>query len=89
MKKILLLLTLVSVIFILGCGNSVPEELQCSEDFECVPDECCHADGTINRDFAPECMSMLCTAECVEGTIDCGQADLKCVENKCQVVWEE
>lgn len=89
MKKILTLLTLLSVVFIIGCGNSFSEELKCSNDLDCVPNACCHADGTVNKEFAPSCSSTLCTMECVKGTIDCNQADLKCLENQCQVVWNE
>ena len=89
MRKAGILLVLLSVVFIIGCGDSVSEELQCGADFECIPNLCCHADGTIHRDFAPDCSSTLCTAECVEGTIDCGQGDLKCIEGQCQVVWNE
>ena len=84
-----MLLALLSVVFIVGCGTSISEELQCSKDIECVPNACCHADGTVNRDFAPDCSSMLCTMECAPDTIDCGQGDLKCLEGQCQVVWKE
>jgi hypothetical protein len=89
MKKAFILLALLSVVFILGCGNSGSEELQCNSDVDCVPNACCHADGTLNKDFAPDCSSTLCTSECVPDTIDCSQADLKCLEGQCQVVWNE
>ena len=89
MKKAFILLSLLSVVFILGCGSSFSEELQCSEDLDCVPNACCHADGTINKEFAPDCSSILCTMECVPETLDCGQADLKCIEEQCEIVWRE
>ena len=88
MRKMFILLALLSVVFIVGCGSST-SEISCSEDFECVPNNCCHADGTVNRDFAPDCSGSLCTMDCVEGSIDCGQGDLKCLEGQCQVVWKE
>ena len=89
MKKTFVLIVVLLTIFLIGCSGSISEELQCSEDIDCVPNACCHADGTVNKDSAPNCSSMLCTSECVEGTIDCGQGDIKCLEGQCKVVWKE
>jgi len=89
MRKVFILLALLSVVFIVGCGSSVSKELQCESDLDCVPNACCHADGTVNKASAQDCSGMLCTAECVPNTIDCGQADLKCIEGQCQVIWKE
>ena len=89
MKTIFIFLSLLSVLLVVGCGTSVSEELQCSSDLDCVPNACCHADGTVNKAFAQDCSGMLCTMDCVPDTLDCGQADLKCLEGQCQVVWRE
>lgn len=40
---------------------------------ECVPDACCHARGCILAQSELDCEGIVCTEECVEGTLDCGQ----------------
>jgi hypothetical protein len=89
MKKTFVLIVVLLTIFLIGCSGSISEELQCSEDIDCVPNACCHADGTVNKESAPNCSSMFCTMDCAPDTIDCGQGDLKCLEGQCQVVWKE
>jgi hypothetical protein len=65
---------------------SVPEEKVCSVDSDCVAASCCHSSDAINNDNAPECNGILCTAECVSDTLDCGQGEVRCLEGSCQVV---
>jgi len=76
-------------LFLLLTACSVPENKVCSTDRDCVPDACCHAAGTINKENAPDCSGMLCTMECAPDTLDCGQGEMKCINSGCQVVWKE
>ena len=61
-------------------------ELACSADSDCTAAQCCHPTSAVNKDFAPDCAEIVCTAECATGTIDCGQGSIKCINNKCTVV---
>ncbi len=72
-------------IILTSCG-SVPAELQCDVDADCTAAVCCHASDSVNIDNAPDCSGILCSADCQEGTMDCGQAAAKCVEGACTVV---
>ncbi len=72
-------------IVLTGC-NSVPEELYCESNTDCVPDVCCHANGAVNKDHGPDCSATLCSASCEPGTLDCGNGELRCVENRCEAV---
>jgi hypothetical protein len=65
---------------------SVSEEKVCSVDNDCLPASCCHPDSAVNNDNAPNCEGILCTAECVSDTLDCGQGEVKCVNGGCEVV---
>ena len=85
MKKSIGVIFVLLTFLIVGCSG-VDEELTCTQDVDCVPNKCCHADGTVNRDFGPDCMGQLCTMECVPETIDCGQGEIKCLDNQCQVI---
>lgn len=80
MKKLLIFGLLV---FLVGC---TPAAKVCSVDSECVPVQCCHADEAVNKENAPDCKGILCTAECVPETLDCGQGSLQCVKGQCEVV---
>ncbi|HLC88911.1 MAG TPA: hypothetical protein VJG49_02655 [Candidatus Nanoarchaeia archaeon] len=84
MRKIILI---VLILFLVSC--SVPENKVCSTDRDCVPDACCHAAGTVNEANDPDCSGMLCTMECVPGTLDCGQGEIKCLDGGCQIIWKE
>jgi len=87
MKRILSLVFFFGLLFLTAC--SVPENKVCSTDKDCVPDTCCHATGTINKENAPDCSGMLCTMNCEPNTLDCGQGEIKCINSGCQVVWKE
>jgi hypothetical protein len=85
MKKIIIMIFVLICLFLVSCA---PSELTCTQDSDCVPNKCCHADGVVNQENAPECSGVLCTTQCQEGTLDCGQAAIKCVENECQAIFK-
>lgn len=80
MKKRILLFVL---ILITSCS---PKPSQCISDSDCVPASCCHPDSAVNKAYAPDCRMVDCSAECRPGTLDCGQGEIKCVNNKCTVI---
>lgn len=86
MIKKLSLFLFAALLFIISC---TPIEKQCTTDNECVPAVCCHATDALNEQYAPSCNGVLCTMECKPGTIDCGQGQIKCIENKCTVVLKD
>lgn len=56
----------------------------------CVPDSCCHPSSCIlSNESSSNCSDVLCTAECREGTLDCGAGHCAFVNNSCEVVWDE
>jgi hypothetical protein len=67
----------------------VDDPKSCFEDEDCVPATCCHALEAMNKEVAPNCENVFCTTECVPGTIDCGQGEIKCVGGVCEVVLSE
>ena len=64
----------------------VDEKLACSIDSDCVPAGCCHASSVVNKNFAPDCSGMFCTAVCEPDTLDCGQGKPKCIVGRCEIV---
>ena len=66
----------------------VAGEKYCVTDSDCVASLCCHATDALNKDHAPECTAVLCSMDCQEGTLDCGQGHVACVENACTVVFD-
>jgi hypothetical protein len=84
MKKILTLSLLLVSLLLVSC--SVPEEKVCTIDSDCVPATCCHASEAVNEEHKPDCAGRLCTMNCEPGTTDCGQGEIKCVEESCEVV---
>ncbi|MDD1651762.1 MAG: PQQ-dependent sugar dehydrogenase, partial [Methanomicrobiales archaeon] len=56
----------------------------CTADSDCVPAQCCHPTGCINRAFKGVC-TVACTMSC-EGPLDCGAGHCGCVAGLCQVV---
>ena len=77
-------LGLVTYFDVNGNENEVKPEGYCAIDSDCIPDSCCHAAGCVAKEKAPLCKGILCTQECVIGTLDCGQGSCKCINNKCQ-----
>ncbi len=77
----------VSSLLIISCTpESVPAELRCSIDSDCVPAQCCHAADAVNKLNAPDCSGIICTMSCEPESIDCGQGEVKCLSGKCGVV---
>ena len=76
-------------IFFMTQPEPIDEKLACSSDSDCVPAGCCHSKSTVNRNFAPDCADMFCTAVCEPDTMDCGQAKPKCIVGRCGVVTNE
>ena len=73
-------------LFLVSC---TPAEKACTADNDCVPNACCHATDAVNKENAPNCAGQLCTMECVPGTIDCNQAELRCISGECKAVMNE
>ena len=83
LSKLSILILISLSLFLISCA---PAEKLCRADYDCLPAECCHAADAVNRDNAPDCSGVLCTAECQPGTLDCGQGEIKCLSGKCGVV---
>jgi hypothetical protein len=60
---------------------------ECVSNDQCVPEICCHASSCVSKNLAPDCSNMMCTTECVPGTMDCGQGSCECVNGNCQAVF--
>lgn len=75
------------LILVLLVGCAVPVEKECSNDRDCVPATCCHASEAVSKEEGPDCSGQICTAECVSGTIDCGQGEIACFEGRCIIEW--
>jgi hypothetical protein len=56
----------------------------CTTDSDCVPEQCCHPSGCINRASKGVC-TLLCTNVCL-GPIDCGVGHCSCISGKCSVI---
>jgi hypothetical protein len=82
MKRVMLI---IGLLFVIACA---PSEKQCSVDTDCVQASCCHASDAVNKEFSPDCRTTLCSLECKPGTLDCGQGQVKCVNNECKAVIE-
>lgn len=61
-------------------------EMGCLTDADCVPASCCHPDSCTPAVRAPNCTDIVCTEECVPGTLDCGQGHCACMNGSCQPV---
>jgi hypothetical protein len=61
-----------------------PDVRSCATDADCVPEQCCHPSGCINRAYKQVC-TVLCTNVCL-GPIDCGAAHCGCVSGSCGIV---
>jgi hypothetical protein len=60
------------------------KKLQCKEDSDCVPAECCHPRSFVNKKYGPNCGEIACTMNC-EGPIDCGAGFPVCQEGMCVI----
>ncbi len=86
MKRTTMMLVMVILAVILMVISCTPAAQQCSTDQDCVPAQCCHATGAVNKANAPDCSGILCTMSCEPDSIDCGQGEIKCVSDRCAVV---
>ncbi|OGY48251.1 MAG: hypothetical protein A3D39_00100 [Candidatus Buchananbacteria bacterium RIFCSPHIGHO2_02_FULL_39_17] len=91
MKQILLIGLLFIFVVVIACESgtqtiNIPLEKKCMQDSDCTAATCCHAKESVNKLYAPDCKSAMCTMSCEAGTLDCGQGKVKCVEKECQVV---
>ena len=83
---IILFIILIGLIYaIVNSNNKEKVNFDCSENNECVPASCCHAESCISSDKAPVCNRTVCTQEC-SSTLDCGQGSCGCINNKCTVI---
>jgi hypothetical protein len=92
--KLFNFLMIIMLILLVGCDkdNTNPsnlEKLSCTSDSDCVAASCCHPDSCVNKDNAPDCMGLICSQECVKGTMDCGKGSCKCTNNKCGAIINE
>ncbi len=62
-------------------------DFECGSDDYCVPTQCCHPTSCVPMSQAPDCSGLMCSQECVPGTMDCGQGLCVCVDGECQVEW--
>lgn len=60
----------------------------CEQDADCVPAQCCHATDAVNVQSAPDCTDVACTLVCAPETLDCGQGEVRCVNNRCTALIE-
>jgi len=80
--RVMVLAIMCLVAFLISC---TPVAEQCSVDADCVPAQCCHPAGAVNKADGPDCSGVLCTMSC-EGPLDCGAGEVKCVSKHCAVV---
>lgn len=89
MKQIILFIFLITSLLLISCtsSSSISQEKSCTQDSDCVPATCCHANTSINKEFAPNCQNVLCSMGCEPNTLDCSQGQVKCVNNACSVIF--
>ena len=85
MKVKLVILMVFALAFLTACSN-IPPELYCESNSDCTAASCCHPTSAMNKESAPDCSGILCTAVCQPETLDCGQGEIRCVENRCTAV---
>jgi len=86
---VFLIIVFVFIVFIAGCKTSdvAVKEKECSQDADCVPAGCCHANSCVAASKAPSCDGIYCSMECAPGTLDCGAGNCICQDGKCGVRW--
>jgi hypothetical protein len=75
------------IVAVLSIAWPKPSEVpgECKIDSDCVPSSCCHPSACVAKENAPACGRIMCTQECVDGTLDCGQGSCACNAGKCGV----
>ncbi len=90
MKKSVMIIGIVLLLsVVVSACNAIPADKICEVNADCVPAYCCHSDDVVNKENRPDCTGVLCTAECAEGTLDCGAAKALCIEGACTFVPQE
>ncbi len=84
-KRMMMLMVLAIICLAALLISCTPAAEQCSVAADCVPAQCCHPSGAVNKANAPDCSGVLCTMSC-EGPLDCGQGQVKCISHSCSVV---
>ena len=97
-KIVIVILTLIIILSIsavlIARSRSIPQNWEnktgekgyCTADSECVPAGCCHSATCVYKAKAPNCSNSACTAVCEPGTLDCGQAECKCMNSECVTI---
>ena len=83
-NNVLILLLAIALFSLIACQPA--QQKQCTTDDDCVPTACCHAQDAVNKAYAPDCKGVVCTMQCEPETLDCGQGEIKCVNNQCTAV---
>jgi len=64
--------------------DDTPNEYYCEKDKDCVAEQCCHPTSTINRNFEPRCLGIVCKDTC-DGPLECGAGKVACINNTCTI----
>ena len=59
----------------------------CTVDADCVAASCCHPKACVDKARIPECVDVMCTLNCIGGTMDCGAGNCVCLDGQCAVHW--
>jgi hypothetical protein len=78
---ILIVISVVAVVLVSRDNSGLGVE--CLENRDCVPAECCHASSCVSVGDAPLCDEISCTLNCEQGTLDCGFGFCGCVDGRC------
>ena len=76
-------LIIISLALLLITGCSTPPEVECINDSDCIPAQCCHSAECTASYNAPNCSGIYCTQECVPDTLDCQQGSCICDNGIC------
>jgi hypothetical protein len=80
MKRFIILLLLIA------CQTEISAEQYCETTADCSAAQCCHATEAINNEYAPNCEGIMCSLNCEPDTLDCGQMQIECIENRCSII---
>ena len=83
-----IILILVIIIGLMFFKKPSSGNLECVEPSDCVASSCCHAEGCVAKENAPNCEGVFCTMVC-SGPLDCGQGICGCVKGNCEVIQNE
>ena len=78
---------IVALIFVLIFTRSVDNGTETETRLVCVPSSCCHSDSCVPEGQKPNCEGILCTQDCVPGTLDCGQGSCQAINGECKAVF--